>query len=46
MDRIWWDGLTASQQERFQQPCIDILDEREQDGGGNYRLLVDVSGCK
>jgi hypothetical protein len=46
MDRIWWDGLTASQQEQFQQPCIDILDEREQEGGGNYRLLVDVSGCK
>ncbi len=46
MDRIWWDLLTPAQQANFQQPCIDIVDEREQAGSGNYRLLVDVSACK
>ena len=46
MDRIWWDLLSPAQQANFQQACIDIVDEREQAGSGNYRLLVDVSACK
>ena len=46
MDRVWWDSLTSTNQSNFQQPCIDIIDEREQTGGTDYRLLVDVSACK
>ncbi|HEX9090845.1 MAG TPA: hypothetical protein VF831_05115, partial [Anaerolineales bacterium] len=46
MDRIWWEGLSAAQQTSFKQPCIDIIDSREQDNKTNYRLLLDVSPCK
>jgi len=46
MDRTWWEGLTAAQQSGFKQPCIDIIDSREQDNKTNYRLLVDVSACR
>jgi hypothetical protein len=46
MDRVWWDHLAPTQQAVFQQPCIDIIDERKQSGDTDYRLLVDVSACK
>jgi hypothetical protein len=46
MDRVWWDSLTPTQQANFQQPCIDIVDERKQDGGTDYRLLVEVNACR
>jgi len=46
MDRTWWEGLSAAQQSAFKQPCIDIIDSREQDNKTNYRLLVDVSACR
>ena len=46
MDRVWWDNLTPAQQANFQQPCIDIVDEREQNNGSDYRLLVNVSACR
>ena len=46
MDRTWWDQLTTDQQSTFQQPCIDIIDERRLGEGVDYRLLVNVSGCR
>jgi len=46
MDRIWWDSLTSTKQEIFLQPCVDIVDERKQNQGANYRLLVNVRNCK
>ena len=46
MDRVWWDSLTPAQQGNFQQSCIDIIDEREQNEGTDYRLLVKVSACR
>ncbi len=46
IDQTWWDGLTRSQQEYFQQPCVDILDQREQDDKKDFRLLIDISACK
>jgi hypothetical protein len=46
MDQTWWDSLTQSQQEYFQQPCVDILDQREKEDKKDFRLLIDVSACK
>jgi hypothetical protein len=46
MDRVWWDSLTPAKQANFQQPCIDIVDEREQNNGTDYRLLVNVGACR
>jgi hypothetical protein len=46
MSRVWWDKLTRTQQARFLAPCIDIVGERKTDDGTDYRLLVDVQGCK
>jgi hypothetical protein len=46
MDNTWWDSLTTEQQAIFQQPCIDIIEERKQNESGNYRLLVNVSACR
>ena len=46
MDQTWWDGLTQSQHEYYQQPCVDILDQREQDDKKEFRMLIDVSACK
>jgi hypothetical protein len=46
MDRVWWDGLTPTQQSTFQQSCIDIIDERRLGEGVDYRLLVDVHACR
>ncbi len=46
MDKVWWDGLTPVQKENFQQPCIDIIDEREQNEGTDYRLLISVNACR
>ncbi len=46
LDRAWWDSLTGAQQVDLLQPCIDILDERKTSGGGDYRLLIDVSACR
>ncbi len=45
MDQTWWDGLTRSQQEYYQLPCVDIVDQREQDDKKDFRLLIDVSAC-
>jgi hypothetical protein len=46
MDRQWWEALHPDQQAYFSQPCVDILDERQQDNNLNIRLLIDVSRCK
>ena len=46
MDNVWLTSLTAVQQANFLQPCIDIIDDREQDIGTKYRLLVDVRACR
>jgi len=46
MDKVWWDRLTPTQKEKFQQPCIDIIDEREQNDGTDYRLLISVNACR
>lgn len=46
MDRVWWDRLSPTKQADFQQPCIDIVDERKQYEGTDYRLLVEVSACR
>jgi hypothetical protein len=46
MDRVWWDSLTSAQQSSFEQPCIDIIDERVENGGVDYRLLVNISNCR
>jgi hypothetical protein len=46
MDGIWWDGLNTIQQEYYQQPCVDVLDQREQKNKNDFRLLIDVSACK
>jgi hypothetical protein len=46
MDRVWWDSLSAIKQKNFIQPCIDIIDERKQNDGANYRLLVNVINCR
>ncbi len=46
MDREWWESLTPTRQAYFDQPCVDIMDEREQDNKLNFRLLMDVSACK
>jgi hypothetical protein len=43
---VWWDRLTPAQQAGFQQACIDILDERKQSAGTDYRLLVNVTACR
>lgn len=46
MDNIWWQSLSPSQRANFQQPCTDIISEREQDQGTNYRILIDINACK
>lgn len=46
IDRVWWEGLTSTKQENFLQPCVDIVDERKQNQGANYRLLVNVRSCR
>jgi hypothetical protein len=46
MDRVWWDSLSHSQRADFQQPCIDIVDERKQSEDTDYRLLVKVDACR
>jgi hypothetical protein len=46
LDRVWWDRLTPTQQEKFQQPCIDIIDERKQNEDTDYRLLITVTACR
>lgn len=46
MDRVWWDRLSPVQQTNFQQPCIDVVDERKRSENNDYRLLIDVSACK
>jgi hypothetical protein len=46
MDKVWWDRLTPTQKAKFQQPCIDIIDEREQNDGTDYRLLISVNACR
>jgi hypothetical protein len=46
MDRVWWDNLTPAQRVSFQQPCIDIIEERKQNAGFDYRLLISLIGCR
>jgi hypothetical protein len=46
MDKEWWDSLAPAQQANLQQPCIDIVDERTQNGGKDYRILIKVSSCR
>jgi hypothetical protein len=46
MDRAWWDSLPPVKQKNFMQPCVDIVDERKQNDGTDYRLLVYVSNCR
>ncbi len=45
-DRPWWDGLTSAQRAAYQQPCVEILDKRQQDNHQNFRILFDVSACQ
>ena len=46
MDRVWWDSLSPVKQNNFIQPCVDIVDERKQNEGADYRLLVYVNNCR
>ena len=46
MDKVWWENLTHAQRVNFEQPCIDVVDERKQNDGADYRLLINVSACK
>ena len=44
-DKIWWSSLTREQQGRFQQPCVDVLDEWRSHDGLDYRVLMDLRAC-
>jgi hypothetical protein len=46
MDKGWWESLTPGQQAKFQQRCMDIVDERKQTSGTDYRLLISVKACR
>jgi hypothetical protein len=45
MDGEWWDGLSPVQRQAFEQPCVDIIEEKAGEGAG-VRLLIDIRGCK
>jgi hypothetical protein len=44
-DKLWWSSLTLEQQRRFEQPCVDVLDEWPSSDGLDYRVLMDLRGC-
>jgi hypothetical protein len=46
MDKVWWENLTHDQRVSFEQPCIDVVDERRQNDGTDYRLLINVGACR
>jgi len=45
MDEGWWNGLAPAQRQALEQPCMDIVEEKEVEEAG-VRLLIDVSGCR
>ncbi|MCU0486941.1 MAG: hypothetical protein MUC85_12625, partial [Anaerolineales bacterium] len=44
-DKLWWTSLTQEQQHRFEQPCVDVLDEWRSHDEQDYRVLMDLRGC-
>ena len=44
-DKIWWNSLAKEQQLRFEQPCVDVLDEWRSADGLDYRVLMDLRAC-
>jgi hypothetical protein len=44
-DKLWWSSLTQEQQLRFEQPCVDVLDEWRSSDELDYRVLMDVRDC-
>jgi hypothetical protein len=46
IDNTWWESLNPAQQAYFQNPCVQIIDERSQDRGTDYRKLVYIRACR
>lgn len=44
-DKTWWSSLSKEQQGRFEQPCVDVLDEWRSEDGLDYRVLMDLRTC-
>ena len=44
-DKIWWNSLAKEQQLRFEQPCVDVLDEWRSADGLDYRVFMDLRAC-
>jgi len=44
----WWHSLSKAQQARFEQPCVNFMEERREPAsiGTDYRILADISACK
>jgi hypothetical protein len=45
-DKQWWSQLTMEQRLRFEQPCVDVLEERHTADGLDYRVLMDFQACR
>ncbi len=46
-DERWWRELSNDQRARFEQPCVNFMEERKQpvNIGVDYRILADISAC-
>ncbi len=46
MDDQWWQRLSQTQRETFQQPCVRLVDEVKNNGGEKFRRLYNIQSCK
>ena len=47
-DRRWWRNLSEAQRASFDQPCVNVMEERKELPylGIDFRLLADISACR
>ena len=44
-DEVWWRGLSAAAQRTFDDPCVQVLWEGEDNADNGWRRLLDITGC-
>jgi len=45
IDRYWWDSMPEQARNSYLNPCVNLLDERYDNGANGARWLYDLSGC-
>ena len=45
VDRYWWDSMPQDARRSFSAPCVELVDERSDNGANGARWLYDLSRC-